>query len=191
MDFILAIVFATINYIRGRGYIPAYEHVVASVAWGAAAAIAAALHDYSIPYTVAVFLAVTIGMLIWMIGVIKGWGGWGLYFAAWTWTWNPDDHEVSPIDWIGFKLVPFRTAAEHWTNGLRGTICMSLRGLYITPLFFMLDLLPLGFFIGLAQGPVYAVMRWLAPANKGTAYAEPTIAALIGLTVGYRLTMGF
>lgn len=187
---IVAALFAVINYVRGRGYLPFAEHIVAPFLWAFVATNAAHFLGYTPAYEAAIFTVVFGGLIVWMIGVWKGWGGWGLYFASWTWIWNANDHEVPPIDWIGLKLVPFKTMAPHWTNGLRGTICMALRGLYITPLFFMLDLLPWGIIIGLSQGLVYGSMRWLAP-TAGTKYAEPTFAFIFGAAIAYKLTVGF
>lgn len=188
---ITSALFGIINYVRGRGMIPYAGHVVASLAWGLVVAAISPLYGFPLHYSIAIGITTFIGMLIWMVGVVPGWGGWGLYFASWTWVWNPNEKEVKPIDWIGKKLVPFKTMAPHWTNGLRGTICMGLRGLYITPLFFMLEALPLGIAVGLMQGIVYGSMHWLAPAGKGTEYAEPVYAAIVGLAIAHTMQVGY
>lgn len=187
---VFAALFAAIGYVRGRGMIPRWGHVIASIAWALVTAGAAAFLGYREAYVIAIGIVAFIGLLIWLVGLKKGWGGWGLYFASWTWVWNPNEREVPPIDWIGLKLVPFKTMAPHWTNGLRGTICMSLRGLYITPLFLMLSALESGLIVGLSQGLVYGSMRWLAP-TAGTKYAEPVFAAIIGVAVANKLLAGF
>lgn len=189
--FSLGLFFAGINYIRGRGLIPKAGHVIASLLWAVVTLCVSTIIGYPGSYAISIGAVTFIGMLIWQIGLWKGWGGWGLYFASWTWVWNPNQAEVPPIDWIGLKLVPFKTMAPHWTNGLRGTICMGLRGLYILPLFYLLQMFTIGVFIGLAQGLVYGSMRWLAPEGKGTEYAEPVYGFLIGMAIAYRLGMGF
>lgn len=183
-------IFGLINFIRGRGYIPYAEHVVAPIAWGVLTGFTAHFLNYSDNYSIALALITFVGMLIWMIGLVPGWGGWGLYFASWDWIWNPNESEVPPIDWVGMKLVPFVTMAPHWTNGLRGSICMGLRGLYILPLFFALGSFPLGVMIGLMQGVVYGSMHWLAP-TAGTKYAEPAYAAIVGAAIAGILIGGF
>lgn len=186
----LPFLYALINFIRGRGMLPFGGHVVAPMLW---AVVTWFIASFSLDtnFAIAVGLITFVGMLIWLIGVWKSWGGWGLYFASWTWRWNPAEREVPWIDNIGLKLVPFITGEEHWTNGLRGTICMSLRGLYLLPLFYFLQAFSLGILVGLLQGPVYASMRWLAPPGEGTKYAEPVFAFVIGAAVAYRLSMGY
>lgn len=186
----LILAFGCINYVRGRGMISYASHAVASIAWGIVTGIAANGMGYALNYSIALALITAVGMLIWLVGVIPGWGGWGRYFASWTWQWD-NDPEVPPIDWIGLKLVPLVTTDVHWTNGLRGTICMSLRGLYILPLFYGLQCFSLGIIIGLMQGITYGSMHWLAPANKGTEYAEPAYAAIVGAAIAGLMYGGF
>lgn len=175
-----ALLFALINRDRGIGWIPRVE---AGIMWGMTAALAAAALQYTIWYQFAILLVVIPGMMIWAIP------GWGKYFASFEWTWKVNEIEIPWIDWIVIRLVPFLTEAPHWTNGLRGTLAMSLRGLYITPLFLMLSELSLGIVVGLLQGPVYAITRWLP--IKGTKAAEPLYALIIGTAVAYKLAKGF
>lgn len=185
--FILAFaaVWSAISYFRDLGRLPFNQHVTASILWGLTAGAAACLLPYSWSFVIAIALVTGLGMFAWVVS------GWGLYFGSFDWTWHFLETEIKWIDAIGYWTVPFVTNDTHWTNGLRGVICMSLRGLYILPLFFMLQMLPWGIAIGLSQGIAYGSMRWLAPAGKQTNYASVLYVFVIGIAVASRLIKGF
>lgn len=184
-DIFLIISFALINYIRGRGLIPGNQHVTASGMWAFAAGGGAWMYGYDYSYICAVILLTFLGMLIWVVR------GWGLYFSSFHGRWKRDETEVEWIDKIGMKLVPFISEGHLPSNRKRGLICMSLRGLYVVPYFWLIGQPLLGVVIGLLQGPSYGVMRYLKYPDKGAVYAEPLIASIIGAGVAHALAMGF
>jgi hypothetical protein len=124
--------------------------------------------------------------------------GWGLYFAAFTGQWKKDEEEISWIDDICLWLVPFQTAEKHASNYLRGWIGMTLRGVYLMPMFLLFD--PLGEhaispvwwlgFVGLMQGLIYSANRigkvWQ---REGTAWPELLCGMLVGAASGTALLL--
>ncbi len=180
----VALAFAVINALRGKGWLGINGHIAAPILW----AITAGLGDAALRDKLAEALVVGgvtgVGMFFWCV-----WG-WGLYFASFSWRWNSGETEIRWIDWVSLHLIPMRTDEMDVTNGIRGTIAMALRGLYITPFFFMLGHVGLGIAVGLLQGIVYASARWVSP-TKPTEYAEPLYGLVIGSAVAYILKGGF
>lgn len=184
---LLAVTWAAINYVRGRGYLPA-EHILAPLAWAATGSLFIGLHGASMDEWGLSYVAIFFGTLLWLVPP------WGLFFSAYhgRWErWNPNATNWM-IKWIvdlGYWLVPFVGTTDLPSNRERGTLCMALRGLYILPLFIMLGVLldpriAVCGFIGLLQGPAYGVMRYLPNIEQGTQYAEPLTMFIYGLTFG-------
>lgn len=125
-----------------------------------------------------------VGLIFWFI-----WG-WGKYFSAFHGRDNPSEQEVRWIDRLGYAVFPYQFSPLNYVapgtglNRKRGLLMMSLRGLYLLPLFAVLA----GYcdphawwvcFVVLLQGPIYALMRYL-PERHATEIAELLQGALIG-----------
>jgi hypothetical protein len=110
--------------------------------------------------------------------------GWGDYFSAYDGLYKKGP-EIKWIDWVGYKLFPL---VNEENNRARGTIQMSLRGLYMAPCFVGLALLQgwgweslLLVFTTLMQGPAYGVMKFVSEKHDRGAYAEYLLGAWWGL----------
>lgn len=122
--------------------------------------------------------------------------GWGNYFAAFDGL-SKAGPEVAWIDAIIYRLIPREKNTPAW-NRLRGTIGMSLRGLYLYPLFMALTIfqwfvespqwwapLVIGFAC-LLQGPVYGAMRWIP---KYTTRGVPVAETIWGGVMGWLISL--
>lgn len=173
-----------INCLRGRGIFGGFTKYVTSPIQGAVTGLFAAWLGFDTQHAVVIGIATWIGVNIWAIP------GWGAYFSAFTGENNMARKEVPWIDWIGDHLVPGTSTAE---NRLRGTIQMSLRGLYIYPLFifFGLYLTPAAYFIGLLcllQGPCYWVVGYIYYMPYAP-YCVMVAELLFGAVIGAMLTL--
>ena len=191
---LLAIVFGLANHARGRGTLIGGRWACAAYG-GVSIGLVAVLLGFDVWRSLAISAATTLGFYNWLV-----WG-WGLYFAAFTGKWPYGLKEIPWIDSVCFWLIPWRTGFAHWTNYVRGWIGMTLRGLYLIPMFILFDPLggitPIWFFgiIGVLQGFIYSAARiggvWR---DTGTALPELLIGLLIGATAGGALifltTMG-
>lgn len=156
---------ALLNFIRGRGLFP-YAKWVTAILSG----LAVGIHFWSPYYGLITF----IGIRFWSM-----WG-WGSYFCAFTGEDNRTIREIWWIDDIGRRLLPQGTP---FYNRLRGTLQMSLRGLFLYPMFIMLGAPLVGLGV-LLQGPCYGVMTWLPQNGKyGVMAAEALFGAVIGLLI--------
>lgn len=97
-------------------------------------------------------LAITaIGFMLWAVP------GWGKYFCAFH---GKDTREEHEEEWIDYLTDPID---NHY---LRGTVAMSLRGLYLWPLFIGLSfvLSPYCALLGVGmilQGPLYHISKYM------------------------------
>lgn len=188
---LLALLFGLANHSRGRGMLPG-GRVACAVACGIATGCVASLVGFPLRHAATVAVVITLGTYNWLL-----WG-WGLYFAAFTWRWTEGEKEVGWIDTVCLKLVPFRTADVHWTNGLRGVIGMALRGIYLIPMFLLLipfcpimwkSIWWLGL-LGSVQGVIYAANRISnLYARAGTAYPELVVGMFVGTLSGFAVAL--
>lgn len=188
---LLAIVYGLANHARGRGTLIGGR--VACAAYGGISfALAALLVGFDPERAAIAAVSNTLGFYNWLV-----WG-WGLYFAAFTGQWKEGEKEIGWIDHFCLWVFPFVTADRHWTNYARGTLGMALRGLYLIPLFLLID--PAGEHIissywwlalfGPLQGAIYAANRiagaWI---KEGTAWPELITGSMIGALSGTALWM--
>lgn len=188
---LLAIVFGLANHDRGRGTLPG-GRIACALYGGISTGLVGALLGLPLAHAAGIAVAVSLGFFNWLV-----WG-WGLYFSAFHGLWNKDEKEIGWIDYICLKLVPFVTSAKHKTNYIRGWIGMTLRGLYLIPMFIVFD--PFALFtpnavwllgiFGLLQGTVYAANRLSETMySEGTAYPELIMGLLIGALSGTALLL--
>lgn len=175
------------NFVRGRGILPqgdTFSRILMAIYWTVPSAIQALICGYSNVDTVAVSAIIFVGTLAWAIP------GWGLYFSSFDGVWGKGESEQKWIDWICLRLVPYVSEADTAGNLKRGFIGMTLRGLYIAPLFVALALylnnwhLVLFGIGGVAQGAIYSSMRFLKDKSQGPFYAEPATGAFFNLLIG-------
>lgn len=184
---LLAILLGLANHARGRGTLIGGRWMCAACG-GIGIGLVAALIGFEPLRAAGIAVSNTFGLYNWLM-----WG-WGLYFAAFTGQWS-HEKEIGWIDYICLRLVPFVTSDKHWTNYVRGWLGMTLRGLYLIPMFMLFD--PLGGkvidpvwwigIVGLLQGSVYSVNRLGNLARLGTAWPELLMGALIGAASGCAL----
>lgn len=188
---LLAIILGLANHARGRGTLIGGRWACAAIG-GICIALVAILLGFPLERAVVVGVANTLGFYNWLV-----WG-WGLYFAAFTGTWAQGETEVPWIDKFCLWFFPFVTADRHWTNYARGTLGMALRGVYLLPMFALVD--PAGesiispyWWLGLfgpLQGAIYAANRiagvWK---TEGTAWPELITGMLVGALSGTALWM--
>lgn len=188
---LLALLLGLANHDRGRGTLPG-GRIACAVIGGGGIGLTAALMGFPLQHAAAIAGATTLGFYNWLV-----WG-WGLYFAAFTGTWKKDEEEIGWIDSVCMHFVPFVTESRHSSNYLRGWLGMTLRGLYLIPMFLLFD--PLHGFtpnavwllglLGPLQGVIYAANRianiWQ---KEGTAYPELVMGALIGALSGAALVI--
>lgn len=166
--------FALVNYYRGRRLFHPRSLVNALMACFFFALFAQIALEGSHTYW-----QTFVGIAVWL-----RLEGWGLYFSAFHGRWNRAESEVRLIDWIGFRLVPWIGPDDLRSNRARGTLCMSLRGLFILPLFGLLfglsvPALMFGAAAGLTQGIIYGAMRFV-PEERAVETAEPITAGVFG-----------
>ena len=189
--FFLIAVSSVMNRVRGSNVhsIPTTLIRLFSVSCTTAAAVWYA-HGEMYPQSDVITIAAIcfIGLVFWFI-----WG-WGKYFAAFHGRDNPSEQEVRWIDRLGYAVFPYQFSQWNFIapgtalNRKRGLLMMTLRGLYLLPLFAVLA----GYcsphawwvcFAVLLQGPIYALMRYL-PERNAVEVAE----VLQGMLIGFCLT---
>jgi hypothetical protein len=188
---ILALIIGLANHARGRGTLLG-GRVACAAYGGIGIGLCAFLIGFEPLRAIATSLSTSLGLYNWLC-----WG-WGLYFAAFHGVWKLDEEDISWIDNICLWLVPFVQEERHWTNYARGMLGMALRGLYLLPMFFLIDPLHgltslhvwwLGLF-GPVQGLIYAVNRiggiWK---REGTALPELLMGMTIGALAGTALVL--
>lgn len=169
---------AALNGARGRGVVPG-GRILFAILMG----VCAGSYSWNIPAGI----VVASGMFLWALP------GWGKYFSAFTGRDNPKEQEISWIDWIGYRI--FLSDGYEKTNLMRGTLCMSLRGLYLYPMFIALAPFTswLSLIVGLGcllQGPAYGLMRYLESEEYAVLYAELLMGAVIGCLLSVVLLTG-
>jgi len=128
---------------------------------------------------------VALGFLAW---AVKGWGSYFMAFHG-----DPKSHhsnEGHEIEWIDNLVDKWLGVPKTTEETLKwGTVAMSLRGLFILPMFIALAwylanplILLLGVVVGLLQGPVYRSGRrvYLEGKIDVMEVIEPRMGALIG-----------
>lgn len=185
---LLALLLGLANHDRGRGVLMGGRWMCAIIG-GLGIGFGALLLGFEPLRALATAFSTTLGFYNWLV-----WG-WGLYFAAFTWQWHSDETEVSWIDHVVLFLVPWKTDSVHWTNGLRGALGMALRGLYLIPMFLLID--PIHLFtlnhvwwlglLGPIQGVLYAANHLKIFEGNGTAYPELAMGMFIGALSGMAL----
>lgn len=175
--------FALLNRLRGWGptdgmtYPPRWRRWLAVISSKYACAVYAGGFVYSLTGDPILGGIMALGFAFWAV-----WG-WGDY---WDFSDRPND-EVGLIDWIVQQFLPAGEKADF--------LAMSLRGLFILPLFTMLAIYTgslVAFFLGFAgllQGPVYWIhWRWMLKKyghpNKGKGLAELAFGAVMGAAIG-------
>lgn len=171
MDVLLAMAGAILNRVRGmdKTWIPHSQYIskyTVACAWGVIFGLAALDAGFGV--------IVALGMAFWSAF------GWGDYF---DFSARPNK-EVRLIDWaVGLLIVPGAKA---------DTISMSLRGLFILPMFVGLGMyhgnmvaVLIGL-VGLLQGPIYYICQWIDEDNRAgfkTIAAEACCGALYGYSI--------
>lgn len=183
---LLVLGWALIEYERGRRELNPLSRVNY--------AIAVYLFAFLVQYTFGganTFLLALAGILIWKLR------GHGRYFAAFTGQWNPTEDEVGWVDWIVERLMPWGgggiipssqdPTGKLW-NYARGTLAMSLQGLYVIALFVLLfgvslPVIMIGAAVGLCKGVIYGGVRY-APEGIAVPIAEPVWGGTVALALG-------
>jgi hypothetical protein len=184
---LLPLLFAAVNYFRGRGKLPAVSKVLSAIMWAWITGIAAAVLGIN---EAPVMLITFLGTLCWIVP------GWGLYFSSFTGVWKEGEAEIRFIDHIGLRMVPYHGALDESGNRKRGTICMALRGfIFSAPLFIGLA----GWFSAWIIVLFWPLMLWQGPiyyANKpfhgkyGNIMPEVVTGWLLGFLVIISLIIG-
>lgn len=168
------ILLGILHCLRGRGFVPRWLFfpLVALLAW--------------LEFESALITAVvTAGIAFWIVP------GLGKYFSVFTGRDDPKESEIEWIDWVGYQLFPSHPTAPGWDtrrNQARGLVCMSLRGLYLCPLFIALSAWNpsaayAGLCIGLLQGPVYFLAGRVSQ-RHAVAIAELVMGTWAGALIG-------
>jgi hypothetical protein len=161
------ILLGILHCLRGRGWLPRW-----------ALFLLVALLAYAETMSLLLAAVTTAGIALWIVPGI------GKFFSAITGTDNPLETEIRWIDRLGYRLFPRDETPA--TNKLRGTVCMSLRGLYLYPLFLAYAFWnPWALLTGLLcllQGPVYYLSGRLTPLHA-VALAELLVGTLFGLMI--------
>ena len=175
---VMILAFGALNRLRGSD-VPFTSKGVTSAASGITAGGCAFWLGYAPVVAGLIGIVVFLGILIWAIP------GWGKYFCVLHGRDTRKEREIGWIDKATDKI------ANHY---LRGMLAMSLRGLYLAPLFVALSLLapPFSFLITplcLLQGPAYAASR-VVPEPWRVAFSEALWGGAMGLMVWLSLWMG-
>lgn len=149
---------ALLHYTRGRGILPGGRWTMAL------------LIGLASPFGWLESLLVAAGVYLWLVP------GLGKYFGLIHGRYSHDEREILWIDRLGEWLVPHNIR-------LRCLVQMSLRGLYLVPLFVALALAgyPGAWWImplSLLQGPVYWLFR--RQGENAVGYAELGMGLLVG-----------
>ncbi len=176
LNIIYPVILGLLNRLRGSEFLKPYTSKgVISVLIGVISGLFTYYTD-SVPVLQACISSVIViaGVWIWASP------GWGKYFSAYDGLDKSGEKEIGWIDYVGDKLVHGTTSSK---NRIRGTLQMSLRGLYLYPMFMGLSYYNIwALLVGLAvllQGPVYAAMR-VVPNTWAVPIAEFTYFVIIG-----------